>query len=153
MKLEEKLTCLRQENRLTQMEVAEKLAVARQTVSKWETGVAVPTTESLAGLGRLYHVPVDYLLSEEAERPMEKSGPGETGDRPIDDHGSRRRPDAVRAASFLVLLALILGICIGYFVGKDSQDGEIQLYISKMKGEEIIDEPRGTFSIEGVGEW
>ena len=38
MRLEEKLVCLRKERHMTQLELAEKLDVSRQAISKWEVG-------------------------------------------------------------------------------------------------------------------
>ena len=49
------------------MELAEKLNVSRQAISRWEVGAAVPSTDNLKVLGDLYEVPVDYLLNEEIE--------------------------------------------------------------------------------------
>ncbi len=71
MKLDEKLVSLRKEKGLTQMRVAEELNVSRQAISRWESGVVVPSTENLRFLGELYSVPIDYLISEEFERPVQ----------------------------------------------------------------------------------
>ena len=46
MKLEEKLVYLRKEKRLSQMKLAEMMNVSRQAVSRWETGVAVPSIDN-----------------------------------------------------------------------------------------------------------
>lgn len=62
-----KLVSLRKQKGLTQMELAEKLHVSRQAISRWEVGAAVPSTDNLKVLGDLYEVPVDYLLNEEIE--------------------------------------------------------------------------------------
>jgi len=64
MELREKLYGLRKEHRISQLEVAEKLGVSRQTVSRWETGTSVPTTENLAHLSKLYDVPLDVWMRE-----------------------------------------------------------------------------------------
>ena len=80
MELSEKLVVLRKEKGLTQLKLAEALNVTRQAVSRWETGDAVPSMESLKCLSDLYGVPLDYLLKEDAERtgrmeaPPEKTG-------------------------------------------------------------------------------
>ena len=42
MKLEEKLQMLRKQNGYSQEQLADKIGIARQTVSKWENGQAVP---------------------------------------------------------------------------------------------------------------
>ena len=64
MSLEEKLVALRKQNGLTQMELAEKLNVSRQAISRWEVGTAVPSVDNLKILGELYGVQVDFLLSD-----------------------------------------------------------------------------------------
>lgn len=66
MKLEEKLVYLRKEKRLSQMKLAEMMNVSRQAVSRWETGVAVPSIDNLKYLGRIYDVPLEYLLHDDA---------------------------------------------------------------------------------------
>ena len=65
MSLEEKLVSLRKQKGLTQMDLAEKLNVSRQAVSRWEVGAAVPSTDNLKILGELYGVQIDYLLNGE----------------------------------------------------------------------------------------
>mgnify|MGYP000790754135 FL=1 len=54
MTLPEKLMQLRSEQNLSQTALAEALGVSRQTVSKWEAGIAVPTTDNLFRLSKLY---------------------------------------------------------------------------------------------------
>ena len=69
MKLCEKLYELRRAAGLSQEELAERLNVSRQAVSKWENGAAQPELSKLVELSRLYGVSVDVLLSlEEAEK-------------------------------------------------------------------------------------
>ena len=62
-----KLVSLRKQKGITQMEVAEKLNVSRQAISRWEVGSAVPTTDNLKVLSELYGVSIDYLLNDAAE--------------------------------------------------------------------------------------
>ena len=69
MKLEEKLASLRKAKGLSQLQLAEKMNVSRQAISRWEVGAAVPSTDNLKYLGRLYDVPLEYLLHEDAPEP------------------------------------------------------------------------------------
>ncbi len=62
MDFSEKLLTLRKANNLTQEELAEKLDVSRQSVSKWESGQAVPEPEKIVALSAVFHVTTDYLL-------------------------------------------------------------------------------------------
>ncbi len=53
---------LRTENGLSQEELAEKVFVTRQAVSRWETGETVPNTETLKLLSKLFDVSINTLL-------------------------------------------------------------------------------------------
>ncbi len=70
MTLAEKITVLRVERRLSQGDLAERLDVSRQSVSKWETGQTVPELEKIIKLADLFGVTVDELVRNgEAPRP------------------------------------------------------------------------------------
>ena len=73
MSLADKLVYLRKQKGLTQMELAETLNVSRQAISRWEVGVAIPSTDNLRVLGDLYEVPIDYLLNDEVENIIKKN--------------------------------------------------------------------------------
>lgn len=62
MDLTNRLQFYRKRQGLSQIELAEALQVSRQTVSKWETGAALPSAENLLALSQLYGVSVDALL-------------------------------------------------------------------------------------------
>ncbi|MCM0650126.1 helix-turn-helix domain-containing protein [Clostridium swellfunianum] len=63
MSLGDKLLDLRKKAGLSQEEVADKLDVSRQTVSKWETDQTVPELIKVKLLSKLYNVSYDYLIS------------------------------------------------------------------------------------------
>lgn len=63
----EKLSRLRRENNYTQEQLAERLGVSRQSISKWESDAAYPETERIIELSRLFGCTADYLLKDEAE--------------------------------------------------------------------------------------
>ena len=66
MKLGSNLQYLRKlHGNMTQEKLAERMGVSRQTVSKWETGEAVPDVEKLLGLSRLFSCTLDALLKED----------------------------------------------------------------------------------------
>lgn len=64
MTLDKKLSRLRKKEGLSQAEVAERLDLSRQAVSRWESGEAKPSTDNFQALCKLYHVSMDYLLNE-----------------------------------------------------------------------------------------
>lgn len=57
-----RLLNLRKKNNLSQEELAEKLGISRQAISKWERGDASPDTDNLIQLSNLYRVSLDELL-------------------------------------------------------------------------------------------
>ena len=74
MSLSEKILSLRTKLGLSQEELAEKLAVSRQSVSKWETGQSVPDLDKLIKLADLFQISVDELVRE-GERPQPPEPP------------------------------------------------------------------------------
>ena len=79
MKVNEKLLNLRKANGMTQVQLAEMMNVSRQAISRWEVGESVPSTENLEFLGRLYDVPLESLLHDDAPEPT-YADTGEKGD-------------------------------------------------------------------------
>lgn len=63
MNIGEKLYDLRREKHLSQEEVAEKLNVTRQTISKWETNQSTPDFDKIVPLCQLYGISADELLT------------------------------------------------------------------------------------------
>ena len=54
---------LRKKNKLTQMELAEKLNFSNKSISKWESGEAVPSVEVLLKIAELFNVKLDYFVN------------------------------------------------------------------------------------------
>lgn len=73
MKLYEKITLYRKKNGLSQEELAEKIGVSRQAVSKWETGDALPEITKLKALADTFNVTVDFLLDENKAEFLQQS--------------------------------------------------------------------------------
>ena len=94
MDLKKKLSQLRKEKGLTQLELAEALQVSRQAVSRWEVGTAVPALDNLVSLSEVYGVPLDYFVHGHMEQPPEMP------EKPANPHGLIKR-----AALALCLIA------------------------------------------------
>jgi len=62
MKMKECLRSLREKNHLTQEQMAERLMVTRQAVSRWENGETQPNTDTLKLLSREFNVSINTLL-------------------------------------------------------------------------------------------
>lgn len=69
MILADKIITLRKKNGWSQEELAEKLNVTRQSVSKWEGAQSVPDLNKILLMSRIFEVSTDYLLKDELEEP------------------------------------------------------------------------------------
>ena len=67
MILGEKIAQLRRKNGWSQEELADKMEISRQAVSKWESGQTMPDLERILRLSSLFGVTIDYLLKDGAE--------------------------------------------------------------------------------------
>ena len=67
MKLSEKIIQLRKSNGWSQEDLAEKLNVSRQAISRWEGATAQPDATNILQLSKLFGVTTDYLLNDEYE--------------------------------------------------------------------------------------
>ena len=87
MKFYEKLIILRKKALLSQEELAEKLDVTRQTISKWELGQSKPDIDKLQMMSKLFEVDVNTLTNEDisledkGETKEDKNNKKEDGDR------------------------------------------------------------------------
>lgn len=115
MSLAEKLVYLRKQKGLTQMELAERLNVSRQAISRWEVGAAIPSADNLKFLGDIYEVPVDYFLNDEIEDISKKNKElDETTSHEQEKKGVflNRRMVCILLAVILMLLAYIISTVI-----------------------------------------
>lgn len=65
MTLGEKIQALRKSHSWSQEQLAERIGVTRQALSKWENGTAIPDTNNVVQLAKLFGVTTDYLLMED----------------------------------------------------------------------------------------
>lgn len=79
MILADKIIALRKKNNWSQEELAEKLNVSRQAVSKWESAQSIPDITRILDMSKLLGVSVDYLIKDELEVETTASLTDETG--------------------------------------------------------------------------
>ena len=65
MRFQDKLIDLRKKNGLTQEQLAEKLSVSRQAVSRWEAGDSAPDMYNLQTICRYFGISADYLINDD----------------------------------------------------------------------------------------
>uniref|UniRef100_UPI004055EE4A helix-turn-helix domain-containing protein n=1 Tax=Acetatifactor sp. TaxID=1872090 RepID=UPI004055EE4A len=73
MEIGNQIVQLRKLSGMTQEQLAEKLDVSRQTISKWETGITTPDLESIAKISRMFQVSLDDLILQEKSDMSEKN--------------------------------------------------------------------------------
>ena len=67
MNLGEKIKECRKQAGFSQEQLAERLNVSRQAITKWETDAGLPDTENLKELSRIFGISIDYLLDNNNE--------------------------------------------------------------------------------------
>ena len=72
MTIAEKIKSLRKDNSITQEDLAEKLNVSRQTISKWETSVTIPDADNIVAISKLFNITTDELLDYRVETVQKK---------------------------------------------------------------------------------
>lgn len=87
METKEVLLELRKQHHLTQDELADRVFVTRQAVSKWESGESVPNTETLKILSKLFDVSINTLLGSPRKLICQCCG------MPLDDSSISKEPD------------------------------------------------------------
>ena len=65
MALYEKLKAIRKQAGMSQEQLAEKLNVSRQAVTKWETNTGIPDIENIKAISALFDISIDELLSNQ----------------------------------------------------------------------------------------
>ena len=78
MQFHEKLTELRRKAGLSQEQLADRLGVTRQSVSKWESGAAMPELGKLIALSELFGASIDYLVKENQTSDPRPTGEGDS---------------------------------------------------------------------------
>lgn len=117
MSFGEKLQRLRKAQGLSQEELAARLSVTRQTISKWELDQSTPELGLLAQISDIFGVTTDYLIK--TEENCVNAGGETPGD------GAQKKPQA-RLALFIVLLCVgILGVAVIWLLSLSAGQHEV----------------------------
>lgn len=120
MTLGEKITALRNQHNMSQGDLAEKMDVSRQSISKWETDTSIPELDKLVQLSELFNVTLDALVKGETIQEAVKDTEPENAEPPV--KVIVREANSTRKIIGIVLLcfgALIWLLCtlLGGFLG------------------------------------
>ena len=120
-----KLETLRKQSDLSQEELADRLNVSRQAVSKWEHDTAMPDVKNIVLLSGVFGVSTDFLLKEDGENTARPAG-GKTED------ASVRHPALPKVAwaaiglglAGILILAILSSVCPAVIY--DPPQGEVR---------------------------
>ena len=98
---------LRLERGLSQADLADRLEVSRQSISKWETDASVPELDKLIALSKIFGVTLDELVGHAPDGPAS----------PAPETASGSTPDPAKPASGTLPLRKLVGILLLLFGG------------------------------------
>ena len=127
MKFEEKLIKLRKENALSQEDLAEKLNVTRQTISKWELGQTKPDSQKIMELAKIFNVSTDDLLNEQEDFS--------SNEEPIKEQTNYNRNNIIIIVLIAILVVLAIGITIKivkYYHDREDQEKAMEYFDKTM---------------------
>lgn len=103
MELSQKLYLLRKKSGLSQEQLAERLDVSRQAISKWESGISIPESDKLVTISKYFEVSLDYLMKEDYEEPHN-----------MNEHTNNtdKANRASRVVGLIVCIAGIIGLIV-----------------------------------------
>ena len=104
MKLADKILNFRKTKGMSQEDLAGKLSVSRQAISRWEMGTAQPDASNVLQLSKLFGVTTDYLLNDDYESDYDAPVVKETE--------NAAKAEANRKLAFIVLTGLNVMILI-----------------------------------------
>lgn len=145
--LSENIRFIRKSKGLSQQELAVKLNVVRQTVSKWEQGLSVPDSEMLISISQALETPVSTLLGETVEQNDEDDLKAISRKLEVVNLQLAQNKNASKKGVrilLIVLLALIAAIWIGLIVLKSQyltwniSDPETAVYVAVLHAFEYI---------------
>lgn len=107
MKINEKIMNLRKKAGLSQEELAEKLNVTRQTVSKWELGTINPKMDKVSEISKIFNVTLEELMNE--EEILEEKALSDTG---TEKNNKKTKDNNVRKWPIILIVVLLIALLI-----------------------------------------
>ena len=144
MTLDKKLALLRKQQGLSQADVSERLDISRQAVSRWESGIATPSTENLQLLSKIYGVSLEYLLDDNLDEIEKKDN------HPSIDAGKQTLPTPKKSGNksrrLLVVSVLLIGcILLAVFIMARKIN---RTEIESLTREGVEEAPKMEFNVE-----
>lgn len=137
MNTQEVLLNLRTRAGLSQEELAEKLYVTRQAVSRWENGETVPSTDALKQLSRLFDVSINTLLGSPRKLVCQCCG------MPLEDAFISREPDGQLNEDYCKWcyadgeyvyqsMEQLIDFCVGHMAGESFPPEQVRAHLGAL---------------------
>lgn len=112
--LSEKIYTLRRERGLSQEQLAEKIGVSRQAISKWEGGLSTPELDKLKALSECFQISIDELTENQPE-----SASADSSDKDDTDDTPKKKeelfPHKAGESKIGICLCIIGAVCLLFF--------------------------------------
>lgn len=142
--LNENLRNVRKQKGLSQQELANRLNVVRQTVSKWEKGLSVPDADMLVKIAEILEVSVEELLGEKISNKEDRN-------EIVEQLVRINEQFAIKNRRTKLIIKIVVGIIIGFLVLNiflivigavecNSYRTNTKTEVHKLVGEELIEE-------------
>jgi len=120
MEFNNKLYELRKKKGLSQEELANRLNVSRQTISKWEVGDSTPDMEKLAAISELFQVSLDELVLDKVpekapEKPAKSELYSDIKEKVLTEDNRKKAKKGLKIAA-IVLGALVIADIVSFIV-------------------------------------
>lgn len=119
MSFAKKMIELRKQQDLSQQDLADRLGVSRQAISRWETGAVQPLADSVKSLAQVFQVSTDYLLNDDLDDPTPPptAQPAPTPqEEPTPTRKHRKWLLALAALAAAAVLALVTAAGTAYYL-------------------------------------
>ena len=153
MSFAKKMIELRKQNGLSQQDLADRLGVSRQAISRWETGAVQPLADSVKSLAQVFQVSTDYLLNDDLDTPTPPHSPqpAPPQEKPTPTRKHRKWLLALAALAAAAVLVLVTAAGTAYYLQwKERQPVSMYDLPRETAEESIRDRSIITFSFD---EW
>lgn len=118
MSFAKKMIELRKQNGLSQQDLADRLGVSRQAISRWETGAVQPLADSVKSLAQVFQVSTDYLLNDDLDTPTPPptAQPAPPQEKPKPTRKHRKWLLALAALAAAAVLVLVTAAGTAYYL-------------------------------------